>query len=222
MLYGRRWLCVPAVYDNLQMALILSGILLFAAFALGGQSQATPEQKGREVFRACQGCHNVLTDARKAGPSLRTLFGKVRLINGKRAIEQNVAELITEGYNGMPSYKNMFRPQDWEELMAYLKTLRGRPEFEATLKPIRASDEEVLNRGKQLYANECASCHNSTELKTPDVLTVYKRETFRNGDRVSEVGIVQRIREGHGGMSAKTDIWDDASLFCLVAYLKAQ
>ena len=53
-------------------------------------------KRERPYFRRAAICHNVLTDARKAGPSLRTLFGKVRLVNGKRATEQNVLQLITE------------------------------------------------------------------------------------------------------------------------------
>ena len=54
------------------------------------------------MFQSCASCHNVLTDARKSGPSLRTLYGKVRLINGKRTTDDNVLNLILEGYNGMP------------------------------------------------------------------------------------------------------------------------
>ena len=210
------------MYDNLQMGLSSGRLLLALGFATFLAAQPTPAEKGREVFRACSGCHNVLTDARKSGPSLRTLFGKVRLINGKRAIDQNVMELITEGYNGMPSYKNMLRPQDWQELMAYLKTLRGRPEITPVLRPIRGSDEEILNRGQTIYAQECASCHGEVEARIPELLAVYKRPSFANGDRVSEVGIVQRIRDGHGGMPSKAEALDDAALFALVAYLKAQ
>src|SRR5215203_6799300 len=121
--------------------------------------QTTPEQKGRDVFRACAGCHNHLTDARKAAPSLRVLFGKVRLMNGKRTSEQSVMELVTEGYNRMPSYKYMLRPQDWEELMAFLKTLKGRPEIVPVLQPIRGNDDEVLRTGKALYTEHCGTCH---------------------------------------------------------------
>jgi mono/diheme cytochrome c family protein len=210
------------VYDNLQMGSWFVRLLLATASAAAFGAQSTPAEKGREVFRACSGCHNVLTDARKSGPSLRTLFGKVRLINGKRAIDQNVMELVTEGYNGMPSYKNMLRPQDWEELMAYLKTLRGRPEITPVLRPIRGSDEEILSRGKKIYAEECESCHAPGEEKIPDLLTLYKRPAFENGERVAETGIVQRIREGHGEMAPKAETFDDASLFTLIAYLKAQ
>jgi mono/diheme cytochrome c family protein len=197
-------------------------ILLSLLLAVGLEAQPTLEEKGREVFRACGGCHNYLTDARKMAPSLRTLFGKVRLINGKRTNEQNVMDLVTEGYNRMPSYKYMLRPQDWEELMAFLKTLRGRPEIVAVLKPIRGTDDEVLASGKALFAEHCESCHASSGGKFPDLRTLYKRETFADGARVEEAAIVRRVREGHGGMPAKPDTFDEAALFSLVAFFKAQ
>ena len=41
--------------------------------------------KGKELFQTCAGCHNTANDDRKMGPSLRTLFGKVTLRNGKHA-----------------------------------------------------------------------------------------------------------------------------------------
>jgi hypothetical protein len=37
--------------------------------------------------------------------ALRTLSGKVRLANGKRTLEDNGADFIKEGRNGMPSYR---------------------------------------------------------------------------------------------------------------------
>jgi cytochrome c2 len=73
---------------------------------LAAAETLTPERAlGKDVFQACRGCHNVLTDARRSGPSLRTLSGKVRLANGKRTLEDNGADFIKEGRNGMPSYR---------------------------------------------------------------------------------------------------------------------
>ena len=209
------------IRDNLQMGSRVVAVLFSILLTPAGHAQTTAEARGKDVFRACSGCHNVLTDARRAGPSLRTLFGKVRLINGKRALEQNVRDLVTEGYNGMPSYKNLLRPQDWEDLMAYLKTLRGRPEINAVLRPIRGSDEDVLNNGKKFYLEQCGECHAEPANGTPEILTVYKRSQLANGDPVQEATILRRIREGHGNMPANSSP-DDALLFSLIAYLKAQ
>ena len=197
--------------------------VLFAANILAfAQSEPSLEDKGKDIFRACSGCHNVLTDARKSAPSLRTLFGKVRLINGKRTSPESVRELITEGYNRMPSYRYLLRPKDWEELMAYLMTLRARPEISPVLKPIRGSDEDILSAGKKLYDDECAGCHSKEGSGAPDVLKVYSREKLATGEPVEEETIIPRIRQGHGGMPPKAEALDDAALFSLIAYLKAQ
>jgi cytochrome c2 len=197
-------------------------------------SSATAEsgdhEKGKAVFQACRHCHNVLTDARKAGPSLRTLFGKVRLVNGRRATEQNVIQLITDGYNGMPSYRYILRPEDWTDLMPYLKSLRARPEVAPVLKTIRGSDEQVLATGKQVYAEHCTSCHdkpnhdnpNDGPEKAPELLSIYRRETLASGEPVEEATIVPRIREGHAGMTAKQNVLDDDALFALIAFLRVQ
>lgn len=149
---------------------------------------------------------------------MRTLFGKVRLINGKRAIEPNVVDLITDGYNSMPSYRNMFRPDDWTYLLAYLKTLRSRPEFASILQPIRGSDEDILASGKNHFTEHCAPCHDGAKAKAPSLLQIYKREE----NPITQLAIVARVREGHGGMPPQKDVLDDAVLFCLIAYLKAQ
>ena len=193
--------------------------LILLAFAF----LADPEiERGKDVFRACSGCHNVLTDARKSAPSLRTLFGKVRMRNGKRTSEDNVAQLILDGYNGMPSYRNMFRPADWSDLMAYLKTLRARPEIGAMLQPIRGSDEQVLATGKKLYEDRCRSCHENEGAKAPGILGVYKRDTLANGEPVREAAIMARVRDNHAGAAAPDSALDDNSQFALIAWLKAQ
>jgi cytochrome c2 len=189
---------------------------------LAAAETLTPEQAlGKDVFQACRSCHNVLTDARKGGPSLRTLFGKVRLANGKRTLEENVSEFIKEGRNGMPSYRYMFRPEEFSALIAYLKRLRSRPEIAPLLKPIRGSDEEVLGAGKKLHAEHCAACHDTPEATAPALLGIYSRESLRTGEPVIEATIVPRIRDGHAGAAPMKDVLDDAALFRLIAFLKA-
>ena len=79
--------------------------------------------KGKELFKTCLGCHNVDSDQRKMGPSLRTLFGKVTLRNGKRATEENVRALVMDGYNQMPPFRNFLTEEQADDLMAYLHTL---------------------------------------------------------------------------------------------------
>jgi mono/diheme cytochrome c family protein len=194
--------------------------LAAATLASAGEPLTRQQQRGKEVFQACRGCHNTLTDARKSGPSLRVLFGKVRLINGKRTNEENVAELILGGYNGMPAYRNMFRPEEWADLMSYLKTLDARPEFGGPLKPIRGSDQDILNSGEKLYGEHCQACHEQPG--APKILDIFTRDNFTTGERVTEAAVVAYVHQGHGGMLPKKDALADADLFALLAFLKAK
>jgi mono/diheme cytochrome c family protein len=185
-------------------------ILVFAT-ALSAADAA----RGKTVFYPCGSCHNTLTDARKAGPSLRTLFGKVRLINGKRVTDENVIALIMDGYNGMPSYRYQIQPDDQHDLLAYLKTLRGRPEFPPVLPMVRGTDAEILKEGEEHFAAQCKGCHDAAALQA-----MYQHGMFANGARVQDAVVLALIREGHSGASAVAR--DDRGLFSLFAYLKAR
>ena len=66
-------------------------LALWAALADGDAA------KGKVLFQSCAGCHNTASDDRKMGPSLRTLFGKVTLRNGKHVDDANVREIVVEG-----------------------------------------------------------------------------------------------------------------------------
>ena len=81
------------------------------AIALAAYDKAEPPKehipdpaKGKELFQTCAGCHNYTSDEKKFGPSLRTLFGRVTLRNGKPASDANVRAIILDGYDRMPSF----------------------------------------------------------------------------------------------------------------------
>ena len=57
----------------------------------------------------------------KAGPSLKGLFQKRRLLNGSLATEQNMRVRIKNGGDGMPSYEQVLSAKEWDQLIAYLK-----------------------------------------------------------------------------------------------------
>lgn len=108
--------------------------LMTAAFSvstlLGAAAQDTKAQagagdaaKGKEVFEQCSVCHNADTDEKKIGPSLKGLFKRDKLVNGKKVTEDNVREFINNGGNGMPSYADMLSKEDKDNVIAYLKTL---------------------------------------------------------------------------------------------------
>jgi cytochrome c len=94
----------------------LSAPLTFAA-------KAGDAAKGKETFEQCAVCHNTDTDERKMGPSLKGLFKREKLVNGKPVNAENVKALINSGGNGMPSYADMLSDEEKDNVIAYLKTL---------------------------------------------------------------------------------------------------
>jgi cytochrome c2 len=68
-------------------------------------------------------CHEVATDEKKLGPSLKGLFKKDKMTNGKKPTEANVREQIDAGGNGMPAYKDMLSDEEKSDVIAYLKTV---------------------------------------------------------------------------------------------------
>jgi len=100
----------------------LGAALLLSLACAAAQKRGDPA-KGKVVFEACAPCHNVDSDARKMGPSLKGLFKRAKLENGKRVTEENVrAQIDTEGRQ-MPHYQDILSEQEKDDLIAYLKTL---------------------------------------------------------------------------------------------------
>jgi cytochrome c len=107
----------------------LTGTCLFCASfvvaAAGRQGKAAhgDATKGKDVFEQCSVCHNVDTDEKKMGPSLKGLFKKSKLMNGKPVTEENVLDQINTGGNGMPAYADILSADDKANVIAYLKTI---------------------------------------------------------------------------------------------------
>ena len=102
-----------------------AGLLAVALVANLGVAKAAPADaaKGKETFEQCAVCHNVDTDEKKMGPSLKGLFKKDKLKNGKKPTEANIKAIINAGGNGMPAYADMLSDDEKADLLAYLKTI---------------------------------------------------------------------------------------------------
>jgi cytochrome c2 len=79
--------------------------------------------KGKDVFEQCGVCNNVDTDEKKIGPSLKGLFKKAKLKNGKPVNDENVLKMINTGGNGMPAYADTLSDDEKKQVIAYLKTV---------------------------------------------------------------------------------------------------
>jgi cytochrome c len=103
--------------------------LASAAFLMA-QQDAKPKdavagdaEKGKETFEQCGACHNTDTDEKKMGPSLKGLYKKDKLHNGKAVTDANVKAVIDKGGNGMPPYEELLSAEEKANVIAYLKTL---------------------------------------------------------------------------------------------------
>ncbi len=143
-------------------------------------------ERGRELFRSCSGCH-----VNGRAPKLDSLFGKVTLRNGNRVSEENVREIVAEGFNGMPSFRYSFRPAEMDDLVAYLRTLKGRPAASAK------------SPGEGYFQAWCARCHAAAEF--PEKL---------------KEGSVKVVEEGHGGAPALSEWLDEGARGVLFGYLR--
>jgi cytochrome c len=106
---------------------LASSLLLCASLAVGlasgKASRAGDPAKGKEAFEQCSVCHNVDTDEKKMGPSLKGLYKKKTLANGKPVNDENVLAQINAGGNGMPAYQDMLSADDKANIIAYLHTI---------------------------------------------------------------------------------------------------
>jgi mono/diheme cytochrome c family protein len=102
---------------------VLVFALLGIGVASGHKAQKGDAAKGKDAFEQCQVCHNVDTDEKKMGPSLKGLFKRKTLQNGKPVNDENVLAQINNGGNGMPAYADILSADDKANLLAYLHTL---------------------------------------------------------------------------------------------------
>jgi cytochrome c len=107
---------------------LLGSTLMTAAFLTAAPqdektSKAGDVAKGKETFEQCGACHNTEDDEKKMGPSLKGVFKKAKLTNGKKPTEATIKEVINKGGNGMPPYEELLSDEEKTNVIAYLKTL---------------------------------------------------------------------------------------------------
>jgi cytochrome c2 len=182
---------------------------LLLLFCSSGAAAGDPV-KGKEVFKPCLGCHNVDNDQRKMAPSLRSLFGKVTLRNGKRTTEENVRALILDGYNQMPPFRSFVTDEQVDDLMAYLVTLN------AKVAPMSTSGADAA------FRTWCLNCHDPRKNgeRGPDLRGLFTRAKFSKGQPVTESALRRLMDDGHGTAPPLREWLDEPSRQAIVAYLK--
>lgn len=173
--------------------------------------------EGKEIFKMCAGCHDVETGQRKMGPSLRSLWGKVTLRNGKRTTDANVTEIIVKGYNNMPAYENMLQPEELDNLVAYLKTLKA--------KPAAAPAESSSSDGESQFVALCGRCHiGGSRSSAPggDLKGLWDRGTLKDGSQLTDRRIARLLEEPHGNAPSFKDWLTQPALSALLDYLRTR
>jgi cytochrome c len=100
--------------------LVLSGLRPHVAH-LQGRTSRDSGSKTEDVIQQCSGCHSMETDEKKVGPSLKGLFKRPKLANGRPANETNIRLVIRQGGNGMPAFDRILSSGELERLIAFLK-----------------------------------------------------------------------------------------------------
>src|SRR5690349_9850672 len=106
--------------------LVSIGVLIAGSRA-GAQEKKGDASRGKAVFEQCAVCHSAdawrtAGLATRKGPSLRGLFRKQNLRNGKPVNDANVLEVIDTGGKGMSPYKDVLTAQQKADVIAFLRT----------------------------------------------------------------------------------------------------
>ena len=88
---------------------------------LQGRNSGASAPKPKDVIQQCSGCHSLDTNEKKVGPSLKGLFKRSKLANGKPATETNIRLVIRQGGDGMPAFDRILSSDELERLVAFLK-----------------------------------------------------------------------------------------------------
>jgi cytochrome c len=108
---------------RLRHATSLAAFCLLLTVPAAAAQKKGDAAKGKEVYEQCGVCHAHDTDEKKMGPSLKGLYKKPKMVNGKDANDTNVLHVINKGGNGMPGFEEILEPAEVADLLAYLKTL---------------------------------------------------------------------------------------------------
>jgi cytochrome c len=114
--------------------LVLMGLALAIAAA---QAPAPPAPKaaasaysaaeitsGAKIYaKQCEVCHFSTSKAKKIGPGLANIYRSGKYANGKKVDDASMREWIEVGGKDMPGFRELLKPSEVRDLLAYLHTL---------------------------------------------------------------------------------------------------
>lgn len=108
---------------TLRKVCLTGGLVSVCAVWSAAPARASHEETPawRLVKERCTLCHYLDRAEAKFAPTLKGLFQRQTLTNGKPVNDQTVSEWISEGSANMPSFKNTLTPQQIQMIVNYLK-----------------------------------------------------------------------------------------------------
>jgi cytochrome c len=79
---------------------------------------------GQKIYaKQCEICHYATSKAKKIGPGLANIYPNGKFSNGKKVDDASMRGWIESGGKDMPGYKELLKPNEIRDLLAYLRTL---------------------------------------------------------------------------------------------------
>lgn len=102
--------------------------MVLSIVACGGLPTETSHEAPSEqeagwnlVKERCYLCHYLDRDGMKFAPSLKGLFQREKLVNGKPVNDQTVSAWIAEGSDNMPAFLHTLTPQQIQLIVKFIK-----------------------------------------------------------------------------------------------------
>jgi len=115
------------------LLVIMSSALAFAAAQKAPQpapkssptvNNPTTVASGQKIYaKQCEICHYATSKAKKIGPGLANIYPTGKFSNGKKVDDTSMRVWIESGGKDMPGYKDLLKPNEVRDLIAYLRTL---------------------------------------------------------------------------------------------------
>ena len=112
---------------------VCAALLFWASVSCNSERSAAPKGNpvaGGKIFQEqCAFCHSDTLDETRVGPSLKGLYHRQTLPRrGLPVTDENVRRAIEEGASPpglppMPAYREVLKPNEIDDLVAYLRTL---------------------------------------------------------------------------------------------------
>ncbi|MGH9785294.1 MAG: c-type cytochrome [Terriglobia bacterium] len=106
---------------------LAGSLIILAVTALAPPAQATHEPATEKqaafqlVLERCYICHYLDRVDHKYAPSLKGIFQRRALTDGKPINDQTITQIIAEGSPNMPAFKHSLTPQQIQLIVKFLK-----------------------------------------------------------------------------------------------------